>query len=251
MSRILLIIKMRISRQKMACMLGALVMAAPASFSQPVHSDLYARIASILPLGWAILEDGNRITATLKEPVWSYNAMNAPPVMDMCEHSPSPDKKTQYRIVVEYTGRWSEHRLDKAKWNNDDMRNEEIRLYEKYRLKDIRNKNGDYVPANDDERRRLKGYAGELKAVKDHIIRLPDINTAMYSIFISDNTSGPGFIVCPHDAAQEGLWLRRKIIATLADPSGDAGAGPSTQTTTSVESDLLSKKGIFEVQVVS
>jgi hypothetical protein len=183
-----------------------------ATIAQKSDSDFCKMISDSLPGGWkAILEKGT-ITVVKLDSVWFYNGINAPVEMTPSDHPPFASNKGQYRMEIKVLPGWSNRQMRSAVKKNTEILN---RIYEKYRMSEITNKNGDYAPKNDDEQQRVEAYYKECEQVQPQLAVIPTINLDKNSFVIRSSISDTGMSIWPDKISGEIFNTEAKIYSIL------------------------------------
>jgi hypothetical protein len=168
--------------------------------AQKTDSLICKMIRDSLPKNWVAKYDKGIVTVWKKDSVWFYNGMNAPLELTPSDHPPFGAIKGIYKMEITVQPGWSMKQMRSAIRNNSNVMN---KIYEKYRMGEIANKNGDYAPANDDEMKRVEAYYKECEQAQSQLKVIPTINTDKNSYVIHTSISDPGFLVWPDVAGGE------------------------------------------------
>lgn len=180
-------------------------------FAQKNDSLLCKMIADSVPVGWsAKLEKGTIIVAK-KDSVWFYNGINAPLELKPSEKPPFAATKGVYQMEIKIQNAWTQKVMRSAVKNNSALMN---KVYEKYKMAEINNKNGDFAPKNEDEQRRVEAYYKECETLQSQLVTIPTINGEKNSYIVHSSISG-GSSVWPSKSSGEIYNTEAKIYSIL------------------------------------
>ena len=181
-------------------------------FGQMTDSILAKKIIDSLPNGWRVIYNKTTVTVLKKDSVWFYNGINAPLELKPSEHPPFGAYKSQYKMEIRIQPSWSSKQMRTAVKNNSSIMN---KIYEKYKMNEITNKNGDYAPKNDDETKRVEAYYKECEQAQSQLVIIPTMNTEKNSFIIHTNISETGFSIWPQKSSGEIYNTEAKIYSIL------------------------------------
>ena len=95
--------------------------------------------------------------------------------------------------------------------NNSALMN---KVYEKYKMSEIDNKNGDYAPKNEDEQKRVESYYKDCELLQAQLITMPTINADKNSYMVHSSISG-GSSIWPSKSSGEIYNTEAKIYSIL------------------------------------
>jgi hypothetical protein len=168
-----------------------------------------------IPAGWKFSEDSGTFVFQRNDSVFELteNTLNVPfeKMDDRINRIQANGKKTVSKIVIKYEDKWDFLKVQEASLNNTSVYNEIRLLPEKYQitvLKDpVLSSKGNFVytPKTDADKKRISQYYYERKRLEGKIIKLPDLSSQKYSLFINSKSgcNDENHIVCPDEASVE------------------------------------------------
>ena len=123
--------------------------------AQKGDSLICKMIRDSVPSGWTVTLQKGVIIVLKKDSVWFYNGINAPLELKPSEKPPFASNKSIYQMEITVQPAWSQKQMRSAVKNNSNLMN---KVYEKYKMGEIDNKNGDYAAKNDEEQKRVDAY---------------------------------------------------------------------------------------------
>ena len=157
------------------------------------YSDDYKKISKIIPEGWEIIIQGNKINITSKDTFWFYNILNidVKSTEELEEFAKEYGNPRRYKIVLDFKQRWTDEKLDKAKKNRDMIKQNINNLPEKLNISHLEPTKGPFYfrGETEEERKKVQQFERERKELEEElsICEVPDFNTKRHSIFISNN----------------------------------------------------------------
>lgn len=185
-------------------------------------NKIYQTVQSVLPNGWSISAEENKLIVGRDEKVWFYNQINMPAFLgekELENFAKSMNFASRYEIYIDYTDRWSDEKLKSVTEANKAIQTEMANLPEKHNLTNLINKFDEYIGSNEEEQKRVEAYEKEKSELEAKVQKLPDFNTNEYSIFISTNQSWSSGI-WPTKAGEEIYKTEELIKANLEKMSG-------------------------------
>ena len=180
-------------------------------FAQKNDSLIYKMIKDSIPQDWNASLNKGMITIVKKDSVWFYNGINAPLELKPSEKPPFASNKSIYQMEITMQPAWSQKQMRSAVKNNSNLMN---KVYEKYKMSEIDNKNGDYVAKNDEEQKRVEAYYKECEVLQSQLITIPTINAQKNSYLVHSSISG-GMSIWPSKVSGEIFNTEAKIYSIL------------------------------------
>jgi hypothetical protein len=168
-----------------------------------------------IPAGWKFSEENGYFIFQRNDSILELteNTLNVPfeKKEDRIKRILENGKKTVSKIVIKYEDKWDFLKVQEASLNNASVYNEIRLLPEKYQitlLKDpILSSKGNYVysPKTEADKKRISDYYFERKQLENKIIKLPDLNSQKYSLFINlkCGCNDENHLVFPDEASVE------------------------------------------------
>jgi hypothetical protein len=157
------------------------------------YSDDYKKISKIIPEGWEIIIQGNKIDITSKDTFWFYNILNidVKNTEELEKFAKEYGNPRRYKIVLEFEQRWTDEKLNKAKENRDIIKQNINNLPEKLKIVHLQPTKGPsyFKSETEMEKKKVRQFERERKELEEElsICKVPDFNTKRHSIFISNN----------------------------------------------------------------
>jgi hypothetical protein len=182
------------------------------SLAQKSDSLICKMISDSLPAGWSATYKNGLVTVMKQDSVWFYNGINAPVELTPRDHAPFGAHRGVYKMEIRVLPGWSGKQLRSAVKKNAEIMN---KIYEKYRMGEIANKNGDYAPKNEDEQKRVDAYYKESEAAQSGLTVIPTINQEKNSFVVHSSISSTGLSIWPEKSSGEIFNTESKIYSIL------------------------------------
>ena len=179
--------------------------------AQKSDSLICKMIADSLPQGWWAKVEKGSIWVGKTDSIWFYNGINAPLEIKPSEKPPFGANKTVYRMEIKVLPGWSQKQMKSAVKNNAAIMN---KIYEKYKMSEIPNKNGDFAPRNEDEQKRVDAYYKESEKAQTELVTIPTICNEKNSFIVQSGIS-TGLSIWPHKAQGEIYNTEMKVYSVL------------------------------------
>jgi len=179
--------------------------------AQKTDSLICKMIKDSVPNNWSVKLEKGLITIMKKDSVWFYNGINAPLELKPSTNPPFGANKGIYQMEIKVQASWSQKQMRSAVKNNSALMN---KVYEKYKMSEIDNKNGDYAPKNEDEQKRVESYYKDCELLQAQLITMPTINADKNSYMVHSSISG-GFSIWPSKSSGEIYNTEAKIYSIL------------------------------------
>jgi hypothetical protein len=184
----------------------------PALFAQKTDSLICKMINDSLPKGWKASYEKGVVTVVKMDSIWFYNGINAPVERTPSEHPPFGANKSMYRMEIKVLPGWSNKQMRSAVKKNAELMN---KIYEKYKMSEITNKNGDYAPKNEDEEKRVEGYFKECEKTQSQLTVIPAITQEKNSYIVHSSISETSMSIWPDKSSGEIFNTEAKIYSIL------------------------------------
>ena len=168
-----------------------------------------------LPKGWNFKEENSNFIFQRNDSIWELteNTLNVP-IEKKDEKNKriiSNGKKTVSKIVIRYEDKWNFLKIQEATLLNQNTYNEIRLLPEKYNitaLKDSKLSSKShivYTPKTESDKKRISDYNIEKEKLKGKIIKLPEMSSQKYSLFIEikSGCNDEAHLVYPDEASVE------------------------------------------------
>ncbi len=180
-----------------------------------ISDDIMNIIISHLPDGWNFADEDGYFIFQRKDSIWelaeSASKVTGEKKADKNKRIQAEGKKTIAKIILKYEKKWDFIKIQEATISNQKIDNEIVNLAQKHKisgLKDLKlsSKEGIvYTPKTENDKKRIAEYYAEKKQLEEKIIRLPEMSSQKYSLFIISKSGGndESHIIFPEEASLE------------------------------------------------
>lgn len=180
-----------------------------------ISDDIINIIINHLPDGWDFVDENGFFIFQRKDSIWelaeSASKITGEKKPEKNKRIQAEGKKTIAKIILKYEQKWDFLKIQEASISNQKINNEILNLPEKHKitgLKDLKlsSKEGIvYTPKTENDKKKIAEYYKEKKLLEEKIIRLPDMSSQKYSLFIISKAGGndESHIVFPEEASLE------------------------------------------------
>ncbi len=168
-----------------------------------------------LPNGWKFKNEKGCFIIQRQDSIWelSENTLNVPIEKreDKIKRIQANGKKTVSEIIIKFEDKWDFLKVQEATINNTSVSNDIRLLPDKYKITGLKDASLSskekvvYTPKTDEEKNRISNYNAELKQLKEKIIKIPDMSSQKYSLFViaKNGCNDDNHIVYPDAASVE------------------------------------------------
>jgi hypothetical protein len=196
------------------CILLGLHSFGQANITKIPYDNIMENIKQLLPANWTVLKDAGIVIHLLRNDSMAVcNFINADDPHDKNWEEYIKEKKIgklKYDLQITIKQRLPESSIKAITKSNDSINKLIIQLPQKYNISHLSHKYNDYIYHTETEKQNVLKYKEEYDQLTAMYVKLPDFNTNLYSIYMSDNQQWYASFCYPENEKE--VWdLRKKV----------------------------------------
>lgn len=169
---------------------------------------VYKLVKDSLPSGYTALLTKQGVVISKTDSVFTVANFNNTDEMVSGDVPQNGAVKMKYILTINAYAKWTDKQIKSALKVNEQTLS---KIYEKYKIAEIKDSMDVYFPKNEDEQARLLLYYDDCEHLQPSLIKIPNFASGKYSFAIVSAIANSGRVIIPYKVSSETSQLENKL----------------------------------------